>query len=53
MNYQADECARRIRDGHLESERCGWEESRIVMDVFDKVREQGGYVVKKGKAGGK
>jgi len=50
MHYQADECARCLRDGKLESERCDLEESRVVMDVFDKVREQGGYVVKHGKA---
>lgn len=50
MNYEADEVARCIRDGKIESERCNWAESRIVMSVFDQVREQGGYIVKHGKA---
>lgn len=51
MQYQADEVARCIRDGKMESERCGLEESRIVMRVFDEVRRQGKYPVKEGKAG--
>lgn len=51
MQYQADEVARCIRDGKTESERCGLEESRIVMQVFDEVRKQGKYPVKEGKAG--
>ncbi|KAG7575486.1 hypothetical protein FFLO_00305 [Filobasidium floriforme] len=53
MNYQADEVARCIRDGKLESERCNLAESRIVQSVFDEVRKQGGYLGgnAKGKAG--
>jgi hypothetical protein len=50
MHYQADSVARCIRDGKLECELCDHEESRIVMKTFDVVREQGGYVVKEGKA---
>ena len=44
MFWEADECARCIRDGKLESEILGWEESGMVMDVMDKVRRQGGLV---------
>jgi hypothetical protein len=51
MQYQADEVARCIRDGKLESERCSLAESRIVMHVFDEVRKQGKYPVTQGKAG--
>jgi hypothetical protein len=46
MHYQADYVARSIRDGKLECEHCDHAESRIVMQVFDKVRDQGGYVGK-------
>jgi predicted dehydrogenase len=41
MFWEADECARCIRDGRLESEICGLEESEVVMRVMDSVREQG------------
>ena len=49
------EVARCIRDGKLESERCGLDESRIVMGIFDEVRKQGRYLGgnAKGKAGTK
>ncbi len=43
INYQADEVARCIRDGKQQSERMSWEDSRIVMRMFDIVREKGGY----------
>lgn len=42
MYYEADEAARCIRDGLLESETMPWEESILIMEVMDKIREQGG-----------
>lgn len=42
MFWEADECARCVRDGKLESEIMGWEESLSVMEVMDEVRRQGG-----------
>jgi hypothetical protein len=53
MAYEADEVARCIRDGKLESERMPWEESRIVQGWFDQVRRAGGGVLAnvKGNAG--
>ncbi|KAF9701833.1 hypothetical protein EKO04_000193 [Ascochyta lentis] len=42
MFWEADECARCVRDGRLESEVLGWEESGAVMQVMDEVRRQGG-----------
>lgn len=52
-HYQADEVARCVRDGKIESERMPWEESRVVQSWFDQVRKQGGSVLKdlKGKSG--
>ena len=44
MFWEADECARCIRDGKLESEICGLEETEVVMRVMDQVRTQGGVV---------
>ncbi|KAF2633367.1 NAD(P)-binding protein [Macroventuria anomochaeta] len=41
MFWEADECARCIRDGRLESEVMGWEESEVVMEIMDEVRRQG------------
>ncbi|ORX94822.1 hypothetical protein BCR34DRAFT_677608 [Clohesyomyces aquaticus] len=41
--WEADECARCIRDGKLESETMGWEESRVMMGVMDEVRRQGDW----------
>ncbi|WVQ77385.1 hypothetical protein IAR50_007070 [Cryptococcus sp. DSM 104548] len=41
MAYEADEVARCIRDGKLESERMPWEESQIVQGWVDKVRKSG------------
>ena len=37
MFWEADECARCVRDGKLESEGMGWEESVVIM-----VRRQAG-----------
>jgi len=53
MHYQADEVARCIRDGKLESERMTHEESRIVQSWFDEVRRAGCTILKdkKGTAG--
>jgi predicted dehydrogenase len=42
MFWEADECARCIRDGTLESEGMGWGETEAVMRVMDGVRRQGG-----------
>ncbi|KAF2268939.1 NAD(P)-binding protein [Lojkania enalia] len=41
MFWEADECARCIRDGKLESEGMGWEESLVIMRVMDEIRRQG------------
>ncbi|OBZ73832.1 hypothetical protein A0H81_06044 [Grifola frondosa] len=41
--YEADEVARCVRDGKLESELWGHEKSIMVMEIFDEVRRQGGY----------
>lgn len=46
MFWEADECARCIRDGKLESEGMPWEESLAIMRVMDEVRSQGGLVYK-------
>ncbi|PGG95630.1 hypothetical protein GX51_08198 [Blastomyces parvus] len=42
MYWEADEAARCVRDGKLESETMSWEESLVIMDVMDEVRKQGG-----------
>ncbi|PSN68131.1 NAD(P)-binding protein [Corynespora cassiicola Philippines] len=41
MFWEADECARCIRDGKLQSEKMSWKESEVIMDVMDEVRRQG------------
>jgi hypothetical protein len=43
-HFQADEVARCVRDGKLESELWGHDKSLLEMDIFDEVRKQGGYV---------
>lgn len=40
MYWEADDAARCLRDGKLESEVIPWEESTLVMDVVDKIRSQ-------------
>lgn len=40
--YEADEVARCVRDGKLESETLDLEESAVIMRVMDEVRKQGG-----------
>ena len=42
MFWEADEAARCFRDGKLESETLGWEESVVIMDAMDEARKQGG-----------
>jgi len=42
MFWEADEAARCMRDGKLQSEGLDWEESTVIMEVMDQVREQGG-----------
>jgi len=42
-HFQADEVARCVRDGRVESEVWGWDKSLLEMEVFDEVRKQGGY----------
>lgn len=42
MYYEADEAARCLVSGKLESEGLPWEESAVIMEVMDEVRRQGG-----------
>lgn len=42
MFWEADEAARCIRDGKLESETLSWEESIVIMETMDETRRQGG-----------
>ncbi|MCJ1404392.1 hypothetical protein MMC11_007617 [Xylographa trunciseda] len=42
MFWEADEAGRCVRDGKLESEGLGWEESVVIMETMDEVRRQGG-----------
>ncbi|KZF20697.1 NADP:D-xylose dehydrogenase [Xylona heveae TC161] len=44
MFYEADECARCLRDGRKESESIGWMESIAIMETMDEVRRQNGLV---------
>lgn len=44
MFWEADEVARCLRDGKLESEGLPWEESIVIMEVMDEVRRQGGLL---------
>ena len=44
MFWEADEAARCVRDGKLQSEGMGWEESVVIMETMDEVRRQGGLV---------
>ena len=44
MYWEADEVARCVRDGKLESETMSWEESLVIMRVMDEIRKQGGLV---------
>lgn len=42
MAWEADEAARCVRDGKLESAGLNWEESIVIMETMDEVRKQGG-----------
>jgi len=42
MFWEADEAARCVRDGKLESETLEWDESILIMETMDEVRKQGG-----------
>lgn len=42
MFWEADACARAIRDGKLEEERCSCKDSELTMEIMDKVRYGGG-----------
>ena len=44
MFWEADEAARCLRDGRLESDGLGWEESVVVMETMDEVRRQNALV---------
>ncbi|KAJ9141925.1 NAD(P)-binding protein [Pleurostoma richardsiae] len=41
MFWEADECARCIRDGKLESDTLPWSESVVIMEVMEEVLRQG------------
>lgn len=42
-HFQADEVARCVRDGKLESSVWGHDKTLLEMEIFDEVRRQGGY----------
>ncbi|KAF5023960.1 hypothetical protein F66182_3998 [Fusarium sp. NRRL 66182] len=42
MFWEADECARCLRDGKKESESMPWSESIVIMEVMDSALKQGG-----------
>jgi predicted dehydrogenase len=42
MFWEADECARCVRDGKIESQVMGWKETEEVLRVMDEVRRQHG-----------
>lgn len=42
MFWEADEAARCLRDGKLESDGIPWEESILVTEILDEARKQGG-----------
>lgn len=44
MFWEADECARCLRDGRLESKTLPWEESIVIMEVMEEALKQGGIV---------
>ncbi|GAA5835398.1 hypothetical protein JCM11251_005223 [Rhodosporidiobolus azoricus] len=43
LHFEADACARSIRDGEKENPRMPWEETSLTMKIFDTWREQSGY----------
>lgn len=42
MFWEADEAARCLRDGKLQSDTLDWEEILLIMETMDEVREQNG-----------
>lgn len=44
MYWEADEAARCLRDGKKQSDTLTWEESLVIMETMDQVRQQGGIV---------
>lgn len=44
FGWEADECARCIFDGKVQSERMPWRDSILMMEVFDEIRKQGEVV---------
>ncbi len=42
MFWEADECARCLRDGKLESSTMPWSESVVIMEVMEETLKQGG-----------
>lgn len=44
MFWEADECARCVRDAKLESDTLPWSESVVIMDVMESALNQGGVV---------
>jgi predicted dehydrogenase len=42
MFYEADECARCLRDGKKESEGLPWSESIVIVEVMEEALKQGG-----------
>jgi predicted dehydrogenase len=47
MFWEADEAARCLRDGKLESDGIPWEESVLVTELLDEARKQGGLTYPK------
>lgn len=43
MHFEADEVARCVKDGRVESELWGHDKSLLEMEIFDEVRRQGDY----------
>ncbi len=43
MFYEADECARCLRDGKLESQIIPLADTQLTMEIMDSVREQGNF----------
>lgn len=43
MFWEADACARALRDGKMEEERCSLAESTLTMEIMDQVRKDGDF----------
>jgi hypothetical protein len=44
LQYEADEAARCLVAGKLESEGLPWAESTLIMEIMDEARKQGGLI---------